>query len=233
MKTGHRERTFRVIRSGVTEANATKTSNLQSHSHLILKPLADQKVPPFTDLSFLDLPEFIITSVFSFLKVEDIVRASLLCCRTLTNCGKLDFLWEKEWRTLKRPSHTGPRADLVPVPPHLRGKLYKLCCTERSNRFRRKIEESLKKRRISISTHGPVRALRDLILNDLQKNKSDNGRISMKLVFSDLLGKGGRKVAHSQSDKLSFNNFEISLVNAAQSLKHNVRVRFFFFLLAL
>jgi len=45
----------------------------------------------------------------------------------------------------------------------------------------------------------------------------------MKLVFSDLLGKGGRKVAHSQSDKLSFNNFEISLVNAAQSLKHNVR----------
>jgi hypothetical protein len=191
-------------------------------------------VPPFTDLSLLDLPEFIITSVLRFLKVEDIVRASLMCCRTLANCGKLDFLWEKEWRALKRPSHTGLGADLVPVPPHLKGKLYKLCCTERSNRFRRKFEESLKKRRISISTHGPVRALRDLILKELQKNKSYNGRISIKFVYSDFLGKGnrplscGRKVAHSKFDKLSFNNLEISLVNAAQSLKNNVRVRFFF-----
>lgn len=192
---------------------------------------------PSTEFSLLNLPESSITYVFKFLKVADIVRASLLCCRTLANIGKQDFLWEKEWRTLTRLSHPHPGrgTNLVSIPSHFKGKLYRLCCKERSNRFRKKFEESLKKRRISISTHGPVRALRDLILNDLQKSKSDSESISIKLVYSNSAGNGNRplscrrKITHFQSDDISLNSVEVSLVNAVQSLKTKVRVRACFY----
>lgn len=216
---------------------------MKTDTFRVLKPLQPKPeiykiiMVSSTELSLLNLPESSITHVFSFLKGVDIIRASLLCCRTLANFGKQDFLWEKEWRAMTRLSHPhpSPGTNLAPIPSHCKGKLYKLCCKERSNRFRKKFEESLKKRRISISIHGPVRALRDLILNDLQKNKSDSESISIKLVYCNSVGNGNRplscrrKIAHFQSDDISFNNVEVPLVSAIQSLKTKVRVRVCFY----
>lgn len=200
-----------------------------THSFFMSKPLAGGKVSPSTDLRLLSLPEFIIANVFSFLHVEDITRASLLCCRTLADIGKLDILWEREWRTLQRRATFGPTVNVVTVPSHLKGKLYRFCCKERTNRFHEKLNEFLKRRRVSISMYGPVRALRETILNDLQKGKAGHDRLSIAYFSAPEKGVAPflccRKIPHSHSGYASFNKFKIPLVNSARNIKTKVRVR--------
>jgi len=172
-------------------------------------------------LRILDLPDTVISShIFSFLRVEDIVRASILCCRTLAVIGKQDKLWEKEWRRISIQKYPTEANVDFSLPSRLKGKLYRLCCRERNTLFYNKLEELRKKRRIAISRHGPLRALRDLILHDLEERISGDNKISISINFGALnLRPSSSSTRYYYPDDF----LQIPLVNAARRMQSRTK----------